>query len=125
MFWRLKAWSGRENRRAIRPCHFDLEPVRAPCIERWWLTAETAPTMPLLARANQRVGRELGSRATQSEGGQNMICAHLSVALLIGLGANALLDWWWADPAAGAVIAFVAIREGREAWRGESACDGC
>jgi divalent metal cation (Fe/Co/Zn/Cd) transporter len=89
------------------------------------LAAVTAPTMPLLARAKRRVGRELGSRATESEGGQNMICAYLSVALLVGLGGNALLGWWWADPVAGAVIAFVAVREGREAWRGEPACGCC
>jgi divalent metal cation (Fe/Co/Zn/Cd) transporter len=89
------------------------------------LAAVTAPTMPLLARAKQRVGRQLGSRATESEGAQNMICAYLSVALLIGLGANALLGWWWADPLAGLVIAGVAVREGREAWRGEDACGCC
>jgi divalent metal cation (Fe/Co/Zn/Cd) transporter len=89
------------------------------------LAAVTAPTMPLLARAKQRVGRELGSRATESEGGQNMICAYLSVALLVGLGANAVLGWWWADPAAAAVIALVAVREGIESWRGEDGCDCC
>jgi divalent metal cation (Fe/Co/Zn/Cd) transporter len=84
----------------------------------------TAPTMPLLARAKRRVGRQLGSAATVSEGSQNMVCAYLSIALLIGLGANALLGWWWADPLAGLVISAVAVREGREAWRGES-CDQC
>jgi hypothetical protein len=55
----------------------------------------------------------------RAKGGQNMICAYLSVALLVGLGANALLGWWWADPAAAAVIALVAVREGIESWRGE------
>jgi divalent metal cation (Fe/Co/Zn/Cd) transporter len=89
------------------------------------LAAVTAPTMPLLARAKQRVGRELGSRATESEGSQNMICAYLSFALLLGLGANAVLGWWWADPAAAVVIALLAVREGREAWRGEAACGCC
>jgi hypothetical protein len=68
------------------------------------LAAVTAPTMPALAIAKRRVGRALGSRATESEGMQNMICAYLSVALLIGLGANALAGWWWADPAAALVI---------------------
>jgi len=86
------------------------------------LALVTAPTMPLLARAKRRVGRQLGSRATESEGQQNMICAYLSVALLIGLGANALFGWWWADPLAGLVIAAVALREGREAWRGDDCC---
>jgi divalent metal cation (Fe/Co/Zn/Cd) transporter len=89
------------------------------------LAAVTAPTMPLLARAKWKVGRDLGSRATQSEGTQNMICAYLSIALLIGLGASALFGWWWADPLAGVVIALVAVREGREAWRGEGSCGCC
>jgi hypothetical protein len=51
-----------------------------------------------------------------------MLCAYLSAALLIGLGANALIGWWWADPATALVIAAVAANEGRQAWRGESCC---
>jgi divalent metal cation (Fe/Co/Zn/Cd) transporter len=85
----------------------------------------TAPTMPLLARAKRRVGEKLGSVATTKEGQQNLLCAYLSVALLVGLGANALFGWWWADPGAALVIAAVAVREGRESWRGESCCDHC
>jgi divalent metal cation (Fe/Co/Zn/Cd) transporter len=89
------------------------------------LAAVTAPTMPALAIAKRRVGRALGSRATESEGMQNMICAYLSVALLIGLGANALAGWWWADPAAALVIGAVAVREGVRGWRGEATCGCC
>jgi divalent metal cation (Fe/Co/Zn/Cd) transporter len=85
----------------------------------------TAPTMPLLARAKRRVGEKLGSVATTKEGQQNLLCAYLSVALLVGLGANALFGWWWADPAAALAIAAVAAREGRESWRGEACCDHC
>jgi divalent metal cation (Fe/Co/Zn/Cd) transporter len=88
------------------------------------LAAFTAPTMPLLARAKRKVGRKLNSSATVSEAGQNMICAYLSIALLVGLLSNALLGWWWADPGAALVIAAVAAREGVESWRGES-CDCC
>ncbi len=88
------------------------------------LAACTAPTMPLLARAKRRVGLELGSSATVSEAGQNMICAYLSVALLVGLVLNAVAGWWWADPAAALVIAAVAAEEGVGSWRGE-ACDCC
>ena len=88
------------------------------------LAAFTAPTMPLLARAKQKVGRQLNSSATVSDAGQNMICAYLSIALLGGLLLNAVAGWWWADPAAALVIAVVAINEGRESWRGES-CDCC
>ena len=88
------------------------------------LAAFTAPTMPLLARAKRRVGRKLNSSATVSEASQNMICAYLSIALLVGLLANALVGWWWADPIAALAIAAVAAREGVESWRGES-CDCC
>ena len=89
------------------------------------LAAVTAPTMPLLARAKRNVGRKLNSSATVSEAGQNMICAYLSIALLVGLLANALAGWWWADPAAALVIAAVAANEGRESWKGEGCADGC
>lgn len=88
------------------------------------LAAFTAPTMPLLARAKRNVGHKLNSSATVSEAGQNMICAYLSIALLAGLLANALLGWWWADPIAALVIATIAAKEGIDAWRGES-CDCC
>ena len=89
------------------------------------LAAVTAPTMPLLARAKRRVGHQLGSAATVSEGAQNMVCAYLSIALLLGLGANAVLGWWWAEPVAALAIAAVAAREGVLGWRGESCADGC
>ena len=89
------------------------------------LAAVTAPTMPLLARAKRKVGHALGSAATVGEGGQNMICAYLSIALLVGLLANALVGWWWADPIAALVIGAVAGREGVESWRGNACCDTC
>ena len=91
------------------------------------LSIVTLIAMPLLARAKAGVARELGSHAGHSESRQNMLCAYLSAALLVGLTLNAVLGWWWADPAAALVIAAVAAREGRESWRGESCCttDGC
>jgi divalent metal cation (Fe/Co/Zn/Cd) transporter len=88
------------------------------------LAAFTAPTMPLLARAKRRVGRKLNSSATVSEASQNMICAYLSVALLVGLLANALAGWWWADPVAALAIAAIAATEGVESWQGKN-CDCC
>ena len=81
--------------------------------------------MPLLARAKTRVGSRLDSSATVKEGAQNMLCAYLSVALLIGLLANAVFGWWWADPAAAFVIAAIAFQEGRASWRGEGCCEVC
>jgi divalent metal cation (Fe/Co/Zn/Cd) transporter len=89
------------------------------------LAAFTAVTMPLLAVAKRRVGNRLHSAATVKEASQTSLCAYLSVALLVGLLANALAGWWWADPLAALVIAVVALREGRESWRGEGCCEFC
>lgn len=88
------------------------------------LAAFTAPTMPLLAHAKRRVGHALGSSATISEASQNQLCAYLSVALLTGLLLNAVWGIWWADPAAALVIAAVAVKEGRDSWKGAN-CDCC
>ncbi|HYZ28469.1 MAG TPA: cation transporter [Thermoleophilaceae bacterium] len=88
------------------------------------LSVVTLATMPPLAAAKRRVGVALGSSATTSESRQTILCAYLSGALLAGLGANALLGWWWADPVAALAIAAVALREAREAWRGRS-CACC
>ena len=81
--------------------------------------------MPLLARVKRRVGQQLNSAATVKEASQTQLCAYLSVALLIGLLANGIGGWWWADPIAALFIAAVALREGRESWRGEGCCDTC
>lgn len=89
------------------------------------LAAVTLVAMPLLAKAKARVGNELHSSATVSEGRQNMVCAYLSGGLLVGLGANALLGWWWADPVTALGIAAVALYEARESWRGKACCVAC
>jgi divalent metal cation (Fe/Co/Zn/Cd) transporter len=89
------------------------------------LAAFTAATMPLLAAWKRRVGRSLNSAATVKEASQTQLCAYLSIALLVGLGANALFGLWWMDPAAALVIAAVAVKEGRESWRGEGCCETC
>ncbi|HEY7629287.1 MAG TPA: cation transporter [Thermoleophilaceae bacterium] len=88
------------------------------------LSIVTLLTMPPLAIAKGRVGDKLGSSATKSEGRQNMLCAYLSAALLVGLSANALFGAWWADPLTALLIAGVAVKEGRDAWRGD-ACSCC
>lgn len=78
--------------------------------------------MPLLAIAKQRLADQLGSAATAGEGRQNMLCAYLAGALLVGLVGNAAVGAWWLDPAVGLLIAAVAVKEGAEAWRGEGCC---
>jgi divalent metal cation (Fe/Co/Zn/Cd) transporter len=86
------------------------------------LAVGSVALMPLLAIAKQRLADQLGSAATAGEGRQNMLCAYLAGALLVGLLGNALVGAWWLDPAVGVLIAGVAIREGAEAWRGEGCC---
>jgi divalent metal cation (Fe/Co/Zn/Cd) transporter len=89
------------------------------------LAAFTALTMPLLARAKRRIGHRLSSSAAVKEASQTQLCAYLSIALLVGLGANALAGWWWADPLTALAIAAVAVKEGRESWKGKGCADGC
>jgi divalent metal cation (Fe/Co/Zn/Cd) transporter len=82
--------------------------------------------MPLLARAKRRVAAGLNSRALEADSRQTDICAYLSAILLGGLLLNALLGWWWADPAAALVMVPIIAKEGVEALRGETCCeDGC
>ena len=81
--------------------------------------------MPMLAIAKQRLADQLGSAATAGEGRQNMLCAYLAGALLLGLLGNALIGAWWLDPAVGLLVAGVAVKEGRDTWRGESCCAHC
>jgi divalent metal cation (Fe/Co/Zn/Cd) transporter len=86
------------------------------------LTVGSAIFMPLFGLAKRRIGKQLASSATVSEGAQNMLCAYLSLAVLAGLLGNALAGWWWLDPIAALFIAYVAVQEGREAWKGDECC---
>lgn len=84
------------------------------------LTAISVAVMPFLSLAERRAGRELGSATAVADSKQTLICTYLSAAVLVGLVANSLLGWWWADAVAGLVIAAFAVREGIEAWRGDA-----
>ena len=75
--------------------------------------------MPTAAWLEHRTGRELGSRSVQADARQLVLCAYLSGTVLIGLLANSLFGWTWADSLAALVVAFLAVREGLEAWGGE------
>ena len=75
--------------------------------------------MPVLGRAKRRLGVVLDSGATSGEGTQNLLCAYLAAAVLVGLLANTLFGVWWLDPSVGLLIAGLAVREGMEGWRGE------
>ena len=78
--------------------------------------------MPLLGTAKVRLAHQLGSPATKGEGNQNLLCAYLAGAVLVGLAGNALFGLWWLDPVAALVIAGVAVREGMQTWHGQGCC---
>lgn len=82
------------------------------------LSVSSVIVMPMLGSAKRRLGRVLDSGATTGEGRQNLLCAYLAAAVLIGLLANTLAGLWWLDPAVALLIAGLALREGVEAWRG-------
>jgi divalent metal cation (Fe/Co/Zn/Cd) transporter len=80
--------------------------------------------MPIFAGAKRRTGRAMGSSTVVADSNQTKLCAYLSAILLAGLVLNATVGWWWADPIAALAIAVLAVREGRQAWRGET-CEDC
>jgi divalent metal cation (Fe/Co/Zn/Cd) transporter len=86
------------------------------------LAAVSLLVMPFLSYAQRRAGRELGSASAVADSRQTLLCTYLSGVLLVGLLLNSLFGWSWADPVVALVIAVVAVKEGREAWRGEHCC---
>ena len=82
------------------------------------VTAAALIVMPLLAVAKRRTGSALGNRTLIADSAETAFCALISAATLLGLGLNAWLGWWWADPVAALAIAALAVNEGMEAWEG-------
>ena len=82
------------------------------------VTAVALLVMPSLALAKHRTGKALGNRTLTADAAESAFCALISGAALLGTGLNALLGWWWADPAAALIIAALAVKEGLENWKG-------
>lgn len=81
--------------------------------------------MPVLARAKAKLAPVLGSAAAAADAAQTNLCALLSAVVLVGLAANWLVGWWWADPVAGLGVAALAGAEAVRTWRAESLADTC
>lgn len=94
----------------------------APSMPGLILAALSLAVMPGLSYLQRRAGRELGSASAVADSKQTLLCTYLSAVLLVGLAVNSLFGWAWADPVAALVIAAVAVKEGRDAWRGDSCC---
>ncbi|MFE9785008.1 cation transporter [Nocardia salmonicida] len=86
------------------------------------LAAASLVVMPVLSAAQRRAGRELGSASAVADSKQTLLCTYLSAVLLVGLLLNSLFGWSWADPLAALVIAMIAVKEGINAWKGETCC---
>lgn len=86
------------------------------------LAAVSLVVTPVLSWAQRRAGRELGSLSAVADSKQTLLCTYLSAVLLVGLLLNSLLGWSWADPIAAFVIAVIAVREGINAWKGDTCC---
>jgi divalent metal cation (Fe/Co/Zn/Cd) transporter len=80
-----------------------------------WL-ALTVIAMLALAYGKQRTGVALDNSVLVSESRVTIVDGVLAGAVLIGLGLNALVGWWWADPVAGLVIVYYGVKEGLHAW---------
>ncbi|MBT2503866.1 cation transporter [Curtobacterium sp. ISL-83] len=86
-------------------------------------TAITAVVMFGLAFGKHRTGRELENPVLVTEGRVTMIDGLLAVAVLLGLVLDLALGWWWADPVAGYVIVYYAVREAVEIFWPERVAD--
>src|SRR2546428_252455 len=86
------------------------------------LAALSLIVMPLLVYYKRRVASQLGSGALEAEARQTRVCAYLSAILLVGLGLNAWLGYWWADPVAGVAMVPLIAWEGLEAVRRPTRC---
>jgi len=86
------------------------------------LTVVSLFAMIWLARAKRRAAAGLGSQALKADAFQTTACWWLSLITLAGIGLNAALGWWWADPVAALGMTPLLVREGLEAWRGEDCC---
>lgn len=75
--------------------------------------------MPLIAMGKFRAASAIGSKALRAEAKETLACSYLSLCLLLGLGANAVAGWWWADPGAAILMVPWLIREGVEGFQAE------
>jgi divalent metal cation (Fe/Co/Zn/Cd) transporter len=116
-FFALAGYVGVESVRALSGAT-DAAPSTVGIV----LAALSLMIMPVLSHAQRRAGRELGSRSAVADSKQTLLCTYLSGVLLVGLLLNGLFGWSWADPIAALVIAAIALKEGREAWRGHHCC---
>ena len=131
VLWELADVSQERQRRAMRLIRFafvglavylgiqstvvliiGFHPHHSPLGIVW--TGVTAAVMFGLAFGKTRTGAALDNPVLRAEGRITMIDGILATAVLVGLILNAVAGWWWADPLAGYVLLYYAVREARE-----------
>ena len=134
--WELRGVNEERERRALRlialsffalAAYVTVEAVRdlvigaeaSESVPGIVLAAVSLTVMPLLALGKNRTGHQMGNATLIADSKETLLCSYLSAVLLVGLVLNATVGWWWADPVAGLGIAYLAVREGLEAWRAE------
>jgi len=78
------------------------------------LVTASALVMTLLFWAKSKIARRLGSRALRAEAVESLVCDLQDLTVLFGLGFNALMGWWWADPVAALILIPFLLKEGWE-----------
>jgi divalent metal cation (Fe/Co/Zn/Cd) transporter len=86
------------------------------------ILALSVVVMPILASSKKSVARGLASGALAAEAKQTSLCAYLSVIGLVGVGLNASIGWWWADPVAALIMVPIIAQEGVEGLRARECC---
>jgi divalent metal cation (Fe/Co/Zn/Cd) transporter len=81
------------------------------------IAAASLIVMPAVSRLQHSLARRIGSLALEADSRETLVCSLLSGTLLIGLGANALFGWWWADPVAALAMVVLIAREGWTIFR--------
>jgi divalent metal cation (Fe/Co/Zn/Cd) transporter len=105
---------------SVKSLHLREEPERS-----WFgviILVLSAIVMPALAWGKRRVANAMQSAALKAEAKQTSLCAYLSVIALGGVGLNALLGWWWADPTAALCMVPIIAKEGIEALQARDCC---
>jgi divalent metal cation (Fe/Co/Zn/Cd) transporter len=138
--WQLRGVNDERERRALRlialsffalAAYVTVEAVRdlvfaseaSESVPGIILAAVSLTIMPLLALGKNRTGHQMGSQTLIADSKETLLCSYLAIILLVGLVLNATVGWWWADPVAGLGIAYLAVREGLEAWRADEVGD--
>ena len=143
LIWRLgREWSGREEEAAAERRALKLAGFTFFLLSAWILVQATgtlgglfeqpneslvgiglvvasAAVMTILYLGKMDVARKLGSRALRAEAIESLVCDLQDLTLLLGLGLNALMGWWWADPIAALGLVPFLAKEGWEAWQSE------